>query len=223
MLNETSNLETPLERALANVDRPQATPLEVFKLARKLWAQSNRISIGELASKVGVSRVTLYRWVGSREQLIEEILWSFAKPTFENAAKSAPGKGVEHIVETHRRFMTGLASFAPMRRFLIDNPTEAIRIQTKDPMGAHGRLIVAAEAQLVEQEALGYLRLPASAAQLAELIVFSNGSLLYSAIIGQRDPTTAIEQSCIIDRLMLLGEFKEKIKAARSGKKKRGA
>lgn len=211
-MNLVTDKDTPLMRALSAAELPQPTPMMVFKLARKQWAACRRISIGELAATVGVSRVTLYRWVGSREQLIEEILWSFAKPTFASAANTAPGKGVEHIVETHRRFMTDLAAFEPMRWFLLDNPTEAIRIQTNDPSSAHSRLIVSAQAQLVEQERLGHLKLAAPAARIAELIVFTNGALLYSAIIGARDAATAIEQACIIDRLLLMGKFEAKSK-----------
>lgn len=200
--------EIPLVKALANAGRPQATPLEVFKQARRLWQQNKRISIGELANNVGVSRVTLYRWVGSKDRLIEEILWSLAKPTFKNAIKSAPGNGIEHVVATHHRFMTDMGNYDPMRRFVYENPTVAIRIQTNDPASAHGRIIEASAAHLAEQEALGHLRLPSSPERLAEMIAFTGGALLYSALVGGRDPASAIEQSCIIFRLLLEGEFK---------------
>lgn len=179
-------------------------------MARKLWREGKRISIGELANAVGVSRVTLYRWVGSKDRLIEEVLWSYAKLNFEKAKKTAPGTGVEHIVETHRRFMTDLGGFEPMRRFVLNNPASAIRIQTNDPSSAHGRVIIASATQLVEQVAAGHLQLHASPERLAEIIVFTNGALLYSALVGGRDPAPAIEQACFIDRLLLEGEFGEK-------------
>jgi len=198
---------TPLLKALANADRPQANPLEVFKLARRYWLKGKRISIGELAKAVGVSRVTLYRWVGSKDRLIEEVLWSFAKPNFEKALRETPGTGVDHIVGVHRRFMTALADFEPMRRFVHDNPTTAIRIQSKDPMYAHGRFIQAAAQHIGEQASLGYCTLPAPALEMAEMIVFTNGALLYSAIIGDRPTAPVIEQACTIDRMLLLGEF----------------
>lgn len=215
-MSDPSDKEIPLVRALANADRPQATPLEVFKLARKMWLAGKRISIGDLANTVGVSRVTLYRWVGSKERLIEEILWSFAKPTFERAIKETPGKGVDHVVAAHCRFMTDMVSFEPMRRFVHENPTVAIRINTNDPTSAHGRLIEACSVHLAAQAAAGHLTLQIPAEELAEMIIFTNGALVYSALVGGRDPAPAIEQASIITRLLLLGELKE-----RSGLKKK--
>ena len=140
----------------------------------------------------------------SEERLIEEVLWSFAKPTFDKAIKETPGTGVEHIVGAYRRFMTDLSNFEAMRRFILQNPTAAIRIQTnKDPQSAHSRLIAATAVHLAEQVSRG-LQLPAPGQELAEMIVYTNGALLYSAIIGDRAPA-AIEQACVITRMLLTG------------------
>jgi AcrR family transcriptional regulator len=193
----------PLVKALANADQPEATPLAVFKLARSKWLEGKRISIGELAKEVGVSRVTLYRWVGSKDRLIEEVLWSFAKATFENAIKETSGTGVDQIVEVHRRFMTDLVSFAPMRRFIQENPNSSVRIQTKDPMSAHGRLIELTADYIGKQAELGHYQLPAPPLQLAEMIIYANGGVLYGAIIGERSSASAIELACHITRLLL--------------------
>jgi AcrR family transcriptional regulator len=193
----------PLVKALANADHPQATPLTVFKLARLRWLNGKRISIGDLAKEVGVSRVTLYRWVGSKDRLVEEILWSFAKPSFEKAIKETPGIGVEHIVAVHRRFMTELTSFEPMRRFIHQNPNVAVRIQTRDPMSAHGRLIELTGSHIAAQAEAGPCDLPGAPYELAEMMVYTNGSLLYGAIIGERSKAAAIELACSLSRLLL--------------------
>ena len=37
-----------------------------------------------LAEDLGVSRVTLYRWVGSREHLLVEVIWSLGRRTLDN-------------------------------------------------------------------------------------------------------------------------------------------
>jgi len=197
----------PLVKALANADHPQANPLAVFKLARRKWLEGKRISIGDLAKEVGVSRVTLYRWVGSKDRLIEEILWSFAKPSFEKAIRQSPGKGVDQIIEVHRRFMTELAAFVPMRQFIHENPNVAVRIQTKDPMSTHGRLIELSAAHISHQAAMGYCSLPTPALELAEMIIYTNGGLLYGAIIGERSTSAAIELACFLTRLLLTSKI----------------
>jgi len=58
-----------LERAL-NGARP--APLDALRLARRRWLAGERIDMGALARELGVSRATLYGWVGSREKLIGE-------------------------------------------------------------------------------------------------------------------------------------------------------
>jgi hypothetical protein len=39
-----------------------------------------------LAAELGVNRVTLYRWVGSRDVLMVEVLWSLAASTLASVA-----------------------------------------------------------------------------------------------------------------------------------------
>ena len=34
-----------------------------------------RIALGQMADELGVSRATLYRWVGARDALLLEVLW----------------------------------------------------------------------------------------------------------------------------------------------------
>lgn len=201
MKKKTSTNKTPLATALANTDRPQATPLGVFKLARRRWLAGKRIGIGDLAKEVGVSRGTVYRWVGNKDLLLHEILWSLAKPTLEKAIKETPGTGIEHIIGVRRRFMTEMMGFPPMRRFISEDPKYALRIQTKDPRSAHYRYIKATAEHLREQEAKGYIRLPASAMKIAEMMVNTNVSLIYSDLLRGRTPS--IEQACAIDRMLL--------------------
>jgi len=198
---------TPLTEALANIQRPKADPIEVFKMARKAWLRCERINIGEIAKELGVSRATVYRWVGSRERLIEEILWSFGKPSFENAVKDSPGHGVDHIVEVHRRFMLGMVTFEPMWRYISQNPVTAIGLQTNVPHQSHGRLINLTRMHLEQQIEAGHISIPIPAEEMAEMLIVTNGSLLYMAIIGNRNTDTAIAHACAIDRMMLTGAF----------------
>ncbi|TQM15193.1 QsdR family transcriptional regulator [Pseudonocardia kunmingensis] len=72
---------TPLQAQLAGVDaRPGA--LDAFRRARRTFLEGRRVDMGVLARELGVNRATLYRWVGSREQLLVEVLWSLAQQTF---------------------------------------------------------------------------------------------------------------------------------------------
>src|ERR687898_255758 len=90
---------TALERALNGeggaARRP--TPLDALRLARRRWFAGERIDMGGLARELGISRATLYSWVGSKERLIGEVLWSFAEQGVQQAREAATGSGADYI------------------------------------------------------------------------------------------------------------------------------
>ena len=65
--------------------RRRSTP---FRLARRTFLAGERIDMQTLARSLGVDRATLYRWVGSRERLLTEILWSLIEPTVTALGKA---------------------------------------------------------------------------------------------------------------------------------------
>src|SRR4051794_41265359 len=85
---------TKLQRDLAGAtDRRRPTPLDAFLLARRKFLAAERLDMSGLADELGVNRVTLYRWVGSREQLLVEVIWSLGSRTLENVNRRGRGEG----------------------------------------------------------------------------------------------------------------------------------
>src|SRR5215204_3017806 len=114
---------TALERALADDGAaPRPTPLDVLELARRTWLAGERLDMGGLARGLGISRATLYSWVGSRERLTGEVLWSFADEGLRQARAAATGAGAEYVVDVFKRFIHMNASFEPLRRFIERDP-----------------------------------------------------------------------------------------------------
>lgn len=187
--------------ALANSKRPQATPLEVFKLARRRWLEGRKISFGQLAQEIGVSRGTLYRWVGKKDLLMDEIFWSLTEPTWERAVRETPGNGIDHIVNVHRNFMISILSFPPMQQFIKEDPSYAFRILTNFSSGVSKRTVKLAAEHLREQAAAGHIHLHSPPEKLAEIFILANQGILYSDIISGRSP--AIDKACTIVRLLL--------------------
>src|SRR5687768_8143034 len=79
----------PLAPSPKAVVEAPAVPPEVLRLARRRLAAGERLEMSSLAAELGVNRVTLYRWVGSRERLLVEVLWSMA----DRAPQRPPGPG----------------------------------------------------------------------------------------------------------------------------------
>lgn len=177
------------------------SPLDILRLARRHWLKGEKISIDGLAKESGVSRVTIYRWVGNKDYLMGEVLWSAFEPGFNAIVRETPGTGVDHIVEVHRQLMIMISSFPPMQRFIRDDPAYAIRLLTTSASCVCERTIKATVDHLNEQEAKGYIRLPSPAQELAEIIIRSNESRLYIDAISGRQQ--AIEQACKMLRMLL--------------------
>ncbi|GAA1100067.1 hypothetical protein [Pseudonocardia alni] len=80
--------DTALRRQLDNggTTRPRATALDALHVAHRWFQAGRRIDIQAIAAELGVSRVTLHRWVGTRDQLLVEVLWLNADRSIDRTA-----------------------------------------------------------------------------------------------------------------------------------------
>jgi hypothetical protein len=94
---------TPLREQLAGVrDERKPGPLDALLAARRRFQSGERIDRTALATELGVNRVTLYRWVGSREQLLVEVIWSLAARTLAGIDADVPRSGGPQLPGPHR-------------------------------------------------------------------------------------------------------------------------
>jgi len=193
--------DTPLARAVNEGKGVRVSPLDILKLARKYWLKSEKVSIDRLARESGVSRITIYRWVGNKDYLMGEVLWSAFEPGLKKIINETPGTGLEHIVEVHRQLMALVLSFPPMQRFIDEDPAYALRLMRTSASCVRERVVNALTEHLKDQESKGHIRLPAPASELAEIITHVNESRMYSDAISGRSP--AIEQACSMVRMLL--------------------
>jgi len=177
---------TALERARAVAPRP--TPLDALRLARRRWFANERLDMGALARDLGVSRATLYSWVGSRERLIGEVIWSFAEEGLRQALEEARGSGADYILDVVERFARMNAAFEPLRRFIEQDPELALRVLTSKSGPVQERMIDAARELLAEQVAAGELAPALDLDTLAYLLIRVNESFLYSDVITGSEP-----------------------------------
>jgi AcrR family transcriptional regulator len=144
MPSATSTI-TPLRRQLAGEAlgrRPAA--LDAFLLARRRFIAGERVDMTALAVELGVNRVTLYRWVGSREQLLVEIVWSLARRTLDRIVAADPG-GAGREVRILMAFLEATLAHPGMQRWLTEEGESAMRLLTRHDTDFQPRLIAAVE------------------------------------------------------------------------------
>jgi AcrR family transcriptional regulator len=188
-LEEDPVSTTRLQRELAEphlARRP--TALDAFRIARRTFHAAERIDMRALAERVGVNRATLYRWVGSRDQLLVEIAWSRTLLTLEYLSDRTEATGAERIVQVVSGYIDEVNKDPGTRRWLSEEGESAMRLLTRrDPARRdtdfQPRLQGALLAMLVEETDAGNLALPVDLDQLAYVLVRLIESYVYLDII----------------------------------------
>jgi len=156
------------------------------------WIQDGkRLDMQGLADELGVSRVTLFRRVGSREALLTKALWMLTQCTLETAAalwEAERPEGELHTPGTGRHINALVAQSEGLRRLLDDEPALAIRVLT-DPRGQVQVGIVAFIEELLRRdiEEFGLITLIEPDA-LAYALVRLGESFLYADVLAGRKP-----------------------------------
>jgi AcrR family transcriptional regulator len=166
------------------------TALDAFLLARRRFLASERIDMSALAAELGVNRVTLYRWVGSREKLLVEVIWSLARRTLDQEAKRHRRRsGSDRVVAIVGDFVAATLSNPGFAHFLAEEGELAMRILTRRENDFQPRLIDAVH-ELLEEERVD---LPADLHDVAYTMVRIVESYIYlDLLLGEKaDPGRA--------------------------------
>jgi AcrR family transcriptional regulator len=160
---------------------------DALRLARTRFLSPERIDMSALADELGVNRVTLYRWVGSRDRLLVEVVWSLARETLSRIEDETGGRGPERIVAVITRFLEAVIANPGMRRWLAEEGEHAMRLLTRHETDFQPRLIAAVQDLLEREAAAGALAVPVDLRDLAYVIVRLIESYSYLDLItGER-------------------------------------
>lgn len=185
-------MTTPLQDRLHGTSNGSAPgPLDAFRLARRAFMAGGRIDMQALAAELGVNRATLYRWVGSKELLLGEVISSFARETLDRARREIPGEGPAHVAAVVERVLEQIHVFEPMRAFLARDPEYALRVLTSKESTVQLGSIKAVRELLQDQVDSGALETPADLDDLAYVIIRIADSFLYSDVIIGSEPNVA--------------------------------
>ena len=173
----------------AEVTRTLATPAGAFLAARRTYLQGRRVDMGVLASELGISRATLYRWTGHREQLLADVLWSLSDEIFEQAkADNREHRGVERLLAIFRQHVGALIAAEPLRVFLQQETHAALRILTSPDGGVQSRTVWKLAELYREEQAAGAFQPRIEPAALAYAVVRVTEGFIYNDAITTIEP-----------------------------------
>lgn len=185
----------------------KATPADAFRRARRMWLKGERIHLASLAAELNIGRATLFRWIGNKDLLLGEVLWSIYEPLRLEALDATPGEGVDFVVGVYRHINSTILHFEPLRRFINQDPEYALKILTSSQSTLHSRTVEANTDTLKEQIALGHITPPMNVDSLSYFMVRLAESCLYSDIINGREPREEeLEDACTAVRILVGGK-----------------
>ncbi|OLF15149.1 QsdR family transcriptional regulator [Actinophytocola xanthii] len=174
-----------------------ATAEEIVRAAAHWIGRGARLDTRTFATALGISRSTLFRRVGNREELMGEALWYLADRTMaaalrawqaENGDRVRDDSGELRCLAVMRRYRSDIAGNEGFRRLLDEEPTVAIRVLT-DPQGRVQPRVMSAHVDLLRRDVEDGGFVPAvSLESLCYAIVRLGEAFLYSDVLVGRAP-----------------------------------
>jgi AcrR family transcriptional regulator len=168
--------------------RPAAASRDdVLVAAMHRYLRGQRIDVQAIAGELGVGRATVYRWFGSREGLIGEVLNAAADPLLDAAHAKARGRGGPMLLETFDRFNRALADAPALRQFVEQERDAALRIITSGAGKVQPHQVARITEMIEEEVRAGAYRPPVEPGTLAYAIVrLAEAFLFNDAAAGMR-------------------------------------
>lgn len=180
---------TKLSRRLRHAE-PSSKPdaLTAFKLARQTFLAGEKVDMQQLLAELQVDRATLFRWVGNRDQLLAEVIWSLTEPTFHRAVAEANGSGQERIVDAITRFVRAVIEAEFFVAYMRREQRRALRLLTTRATQFQHRLVTEIETLLTQEKAASGLSYPLPIHDLAYVITRIAESYVYADLITGEVP-----------------------------------
>lgn len=194
--------KTALDRHLAGLEPIKPTPLDALAAARRAYHQGQRIDMGVLAAELGVSRVTLNRWVGTREDLLGEVTWDLMRRTLDRVDGSSTATGGARVIAALRGLVESAAEHRGHQVFVEREGVLAMRINTSAKGRVEPRLVAYVRKLLAEEIDSGRMAMDADVDAVSYAVVQVSVAFIWRPFITGEPPNPVGLESVL--RLMLV-------------------
>jgi AcrR family transcriptional regulator len=172
-----------------------ASRQDVLDTAMYRYLRGRRIDVRAIAAELGLGRSTVYRWFGSRERLIGEVLVRAADPLLDAARAEAGGRGAPALLETFDRMNRSLAEAPALRQFLEQERATALRLITSSAGVVQPHFVARITALIEDEVRVGAYEPPVEPATLGYAIVRLAEAFLYNdAAVGIRGDVERLKE-----------------------------
>ena len=177
------------------------SPADAYAAATRTYVAGERLDMRELARELDISRNTLYRWTGGREQLLSDVIWRLSERAIADIwSSTARRRGASRLREALRLYLVTVVGSEPLHAFLRNETHAALRLLTA--RGPFQDRLVAEVARLMQAEADRGTWAPRGPVDtLAYAVVRLIEGFVYNDAIVQQD--TAVDDAMTVIDLLL--------------------
>jgi AcrR family transcriptional regulator len=153
---------------------------DVLAAAREQYLSGARVDVSVIARELGLGRATIYRWFGSRERLIGDVIADELEALMASKRRSVRRRGVEGLLETFDRINRSLSRATAVQRFVDQERFAALRLLTSSSGVVQPRAVAVVTALIEAEVDAGRYEPTAEPETLAFAIVRLAEAFLYN-------------------------------------------
>jgi AcrR family transcriptional regulator len=166
---------------------PAASRDDVLRAALHRYLRGRRVDVQAIAAELGLGRTTIYRWFGSRDELLGEVLARAVDPVIDEARAGARGSGGRALLDTFDRLNRSLAESPALRKFVEEERDAALRVITSGSSFLQPHMVARIAGLIEEEVRAGRYDAPVEPATLGYAIVkLAEAFLFNDAAAGMR-------------------------------------
>jgi AcrR family transcriptional regulator len=151
------------------------------------YLRGRRVDVQAIAAELGLGRTTIYRWFGSRDGLLGEVLAAAVDPVIDEARAGARGTGGRALLDTFDRLNRRLAEAPALRTFIENEHEAALRVITSGAGFLQPHMVERMRVFIEEEVRAGRYEASVEPATLAYAIVkLAEAFLFNDAVAGIR-------------------------------------
>jgi AcrR family transcriptional regulator len=152
---------------------------DVLTLVTKLYLDGQRVDITVVAARLGLGRATIYRWFGSREALLGEVIASQLELLVARKRAEVRRRGAAGVLDVLDRVNRTLTRSTAVRRLLEQERDSAMRMLTSSAGVVEPRAVACVQSLIEAEMASGRYEPPVDPATLAYALIRLRHAFLY--------------------------------------------
>lgn len=152
----------------------------MLQAATAQYLAGERVDVTIVARRLGLSRATIYRWFGSRERLLGEVIATELEQVIAHERQAVRTRGAPGLLEVFDQINRSLSRASALRALIEQEPATAMRILTSGSGVVHPRAVSTVRAMIVSEVAGGHYDPPADPETLAYAVVRLAEAFIYN-------------------------------------------